>query len=61
MNEKTNNVIKQLNENPVGSMVVIAAAGTAIAKIIDAVGRYRGSSAYAKDVNRRVKKDKKRK
>ena len=35
-----------------------AAVLTAVGKFIDAAGHARGSNAYAKDVNRRIKKSK---
>lgn len=48
------------NENPVAVIGVISVAFAAAGKLIDAVGRYQGSRAYARDVNRRVKTSKRK-
>lgn len=45
-------------ENPVVVLMAAAAVITATAKLVDAVGHAKGSSAYAKDVARRLKKAK---
>jgi hypothetical protein len=45
-------------ENPMLTIAAIATVVTATAKLIDASGHARGSNAYAKDVNRRVKNSK---
>ena len=49
------NLKSQAIENPAQTIAVIAAATVATAKLIDAAGHARGSNAYAKDVNRRIK------
>lgn len=54
-----NNLKRQAEENPIVAMGVGAAFLTAFGKFIDAAGHARGSHAYAKDVNRRVKASKK--
>lgn len=43
-------------ENPIVFLGVAAAFVGSSAKFIDAVGRVRGSNAYAKQVNHRVKR-----
>lgn len=45
-------------ENPIETIAVASAAIIATSKLIDAAGHARGSNAYAKDVNRRVKNTK---
>jgi hypothetical protein len=47
---------KEFNENPTLTLAVLAAATTAVAKLIDAVSATQGRRAYAKQVNYRVKK-----
>lgn len=42
-------------ENPIETIAVASAAIIATSKLIDAAGHARGSNAYAKDVNRRIK------
>jgi hypothetical protein len=49
---------RQAEENPILALGVGAAILTAIGKFIDAAGHARGSHAYAKDVNRRIKNSK---
>lgn len=53
------NLKRQAQENPLLAAGVGAAILTAVGKFIDAAGHARGSHAYAKDVNRRVKQSKK--
>lgn len=53
------NLKRQAEENPIVSLGVGAAILTAVGKFIDAAGHARGSHAYAKDVNRRIKKSNK--
>jgi hypothetical protein len=48
----------QAEENPIVALGIGAAILTAVGKFIDAAGHYRGSNAYARDVNRRIKKTK---
>jgi hypothetical protein len=52
------NLRRQAEENPIMTLGIGAAVLTAVGKFIDAAGHARGSHAYAKDVNRRVKRDK---
>lgn len=42
-------------QNPIETIAVASAVIIATSKLIDAAGHARGSNAYAKDVNRRVK------
>lgn len=58
MNEFFTNLKKNAIENPMLTLAAAAAVVTATSKLIDAVGHARGSNAYAKDVNRRVKSSK---
>jgi hypothetical protein len=58
MNEFLNNLKRQAEANPIVAMGVAAALVTAVAKFIDAQGHARGSAAYARDVNRRIRKNK---
>jgi len=53
----TNALIVKFEENPVTFMAAAGGLLMGMSKIIDAAGSYRGSNAYAKDVNRRVKKE----
>lgn len=46
---------KHWRENPIEVILVASIAATAAAKIIDAVSSAQGRSAYAKQVNYRVK------
>ncbi len=48
---------RKFEENPAAFMAGAGAMFMGMSKVIDAVGSYRGSSAYAKDVDRRVKKE----
>ena len=52
------NLRRQAEENPIMTLGIGAAVLTAVGKFIDAAGHARGSHAYAKDVNRRIKKSK---
>ena len=52
------NLKRQAEENPVMALGFGAAFLTAVGKFIDAAGHARGSHAYAKDVQRRIKRDK---
>lgn len=56
MNEFLENLKRQATENPAGALVVGVAVITAISKLIDASGSAAGSRAYARDVERRIKK-----
>lgn len=55
MNQFFTNLKQNAIENPMLTIAAAAAVVTATAKLIDAAGHARGSNAYAKDVNRRVK------
>ena len=55
MNEFLENLKREASINPTLTLAVAAGLLTAAGKFIDAAGRYKGSAAYAKDVNRRVK------
>jgi hypothetical protein len=52
------NLKRQAEDNPIMTLGIGAAVLTAVGKFIDAAGHARGSHAYAKDVNRRIKKSK---
>lgn len=58
MNEFLENLKTQAEKNPIVAMGVAAALITAISKFIDAQGHAKGSRAYAKDVERRIRKSK---
>jgi len=55
------NIKRAFEENPVGFMAAAGAVLVGISKLVEAYGNYRGSSAYARDVNRRVRMSKKMK
>ena len=48
-------------ENPVGFMTAAGAELVGISRLIESYGNYKGSSAYARDVNRRVRMSKRMK
>lgn len=50
------NLKYQFEENPLGVLVAVAGILAAGAKLIDAWGHSKGSRAYAKQVNYRIKK-----
>ncbi|QEQ93536.1 hypothetical protein SEA_GIRLPOWER_37 [Streptomyces phage GirlPower] len=58
MREGLEKLKQAFNENPVAVISVISLALASAGKVIDAVSSYQGRRAYAKDVNRRVKKSK---
>lgn len=58
MNEGLKKLKDEFNENPVAVIGVISVALAAAGKVINAVSAYQGRRAYAKDVNRRVRKSK---
>lgn len=60
-NIDTDALINKFEENPVAFMAAAGGLLMGISKIVDAVGNARGSNAYAKDVNRRVRKEKRAK
>lgn len=57
MEIRTDKIVQAFEENPIA---FISAAGLllgGLGKIITAAGSARGSHAYARDVNRRIKRD----
>ncbi len=56
MNEGLKRLKEEFNENPVAVIGGISVALAAAGKVINAVSAYQGRRAYAKDVNRRVRK-----
>ena len=58
MKKFAENLKRQAEENPVVILVIAVAAITASAKLVDSAGHARGSNAYAKQVNYRVKNNK---
>jgi hypothetical protein len=52
-------IIRAFEENPIAFMAGAGAMLMGVSKVIEATGNYRGSSAYARDVNRRVRMAKK--
>jgi hypothetical protein len=59
MNTFLENLKREAEANPTIAIGVAAALLTGAAKFIDAAGHARGSAAYAKDVERRIKRDSK--
>jgi 3D (Asp-Asp-Asp) domain-containing protein len=59
MNEFLENLKRQAAQNPIVALGVAAAVITSISKFIDASGHAKGSRAYARDVDRRIKKSQK--
>lgn len=53
------NLKAQAEENPVMALAVAAGCMTAASKLINAYGQSKGSRAYAKDVERRIRASKK--
>lgn len=53
------NLKHQAEENPALALGIGAAFLGGLGKVIAAIGHARGSHAYAKDVNRRIKQSKK--
>jgi hypothetical protein len=51
---------QEIEKNPVGFMLAASGLLMGLAKIVQAVGDSRGSHAYARDVNRRIRASKKR-
>ena len=54
-------IIRAFEENPIAFMAASSGLLIGISKIIQAVGDSRGSHAYARDVNRRIKQAKRQK
>ena len=59
MEINTDQIKRAFEENPVAFLGASGALLMGISKIIEAYGNYKGSSAYARDVNRRVRMSKK--
>ena len=55
-----NTLIRSFEEHPVGFMAAAGGLLIGIGKIVEAVGNSRGSHAYARDVNRRVRASKRK-
>jgi len=50
---------KEFEDNPIAFLSAAGAVLFGVSKVIEAYGNFRGSSAYARDVNRRVRMSKK--
>lgn len=50
---------RKFEENPVAFMAAAGGLLMGVSKIVEAAGKWRGSNAFARDVNRRVKAAKK--
>jgi len=61
MEINTQSIQHAFEENPVGFLAATGGVLLGLAKIVEAVGNSRGSHAYARDVNRRIKAEKRRK
>ena len=59
MNEFLENLKREASANPTMTLAVVGALLAGAAKLVDAAGHHKGSTAYAKDVERRVKASKK--
>jgi hypothetical protein len=59
MEINTEKIKQEFEQNPVAFMMATGAVLMGASKVIEAYGNFRGSSAYARDVNRRVKMSKK--
>lgn len=51
------NLKREAEANPTVALAVAAGLLTAAGQFINAVGRHKGSNAFAKDVERRIKRD----
>lgn len=60
MNQFFENLKREAEANPTVALAVAAGLLTAAGQFVNAAGRYRGSNAFAKDVERRVKRDAKK-
>ena len=56
----TDKLVEEFEKNPVGFMAAAGGLFMGMSKIIQAVGQSRGSHAYAKQVNHKIRQDKKR-
>lgn len=59
MNDFFNNLKREAAANPIVALGVATALLAAAGKFIEAAGHARGSAAYARDVDRRVRASKK--
>jgi hypothetical protein len=59
MEINTEKLKQEFEQNPVAFIMATGAVLMGASKVIEAYGNFRGSSAYARDVNRRVKMSKK--
>lgn len=59
MDKFIDNLKREAENNPTVAIAVVAGLFTATAKLIEAHGHAKGSAAYAKDVERRVRAAKK--
>ena len=59
MNEFLENLKREAAANPIVALGVTAALLTAAGKFIEAAGHAKGSAAFARDVDRRIKASKK--
>jgi hypothetical protein len=60
MNEFLENLKREASANPTLTIGVAATLLAAAGKFIEAAGHAKGSAAYAKDVERRIKRDRKK-
>lgn len=58
MNEFIDNLKREAAANPIMALAVTAGLLTAAGKFVEAVGHHKGSTAFAKDVERRIKASK---
>jgi ethanolamine ammonia-lyase small subunit len=58
MNEFVENLKREASANPTLTLIVATGLLTAAGKFIESAGHARGSAAYAKDVERRIKASK---
>lgn len=60
MNEFLENLKREAAANPTMTLAILGGLFAGAAKLIDAAGHHKGSTAYAKDVERRIKAAKKK-
>jgi hypothetical protein len=60
INIDTQTLTRKFEENPVAFMAAAGGLLMGFGKIIEAVGNSRGSHAYARDVNRRIKAERRK-
>lgn len=53
----TDKIVRAFEENPIPFMMAAGALLAGLGKIVQAAGNARGSNAYARDVNRRIRRD----